>query len=132
MVLIWDRSKTNPGPQIKAFLDAAKSVSFHSPPYAPELNPVEYVWSYLKTKPLANLACPDVGRLAVLGRRHRKRLFAVGVGAERVAARRPFTMSLSPFLLCLLAAVRISGPLRATEIELPVSPCEQGKRSSFR
>ncbi len=74
MVLIWDRSKTHRGPQIKTFLDAVRSVAFHFPPYAPELNPVEYVWSYLKTKPLANLACPDVDRLAVLGRRHARSL----------------------------------------------------------
>jgi len=40
------------------------------PPKSPELNPVEYVWSYLKTKPLANLACPNVDELAVVGRRH--------------------------------------------------------------
>lgn len=29
------------------------------PPYAPEFNPIEYAWSYLKTKPLANFAPPD-------------------------------------------------------------------------
>jgi transposase len=74
MVLVWDRSNTHRGSRINAFLDAVKSVAFHFPPYAPELNPVEYVWSYLKTKPLANLACPDVDRLAVLGRQHARRL----------------------------------------------------------
>ena len=31
------------------------------PPYAPELNAIEYAWSYLKTNPLANLA-PDHDR----------------------------------------------------------------------
>ncbi|MHB8421893.1 MAG: transposase [Leptospirales bacterium] len=29
------------------------------PPYPPELNPVEYIWSYLKKNPLANRAPDD-------------------------------------------------------------------------
>jgi transposase len=47
---------------------------FYFPPYAPELNPVEYVWGYLKTNPLANLACPEVSVLAATGRRHARSL----------------------------------------------------------
>ena len=34
------------------------------PPYAPELNPVEYLWAYLKTNPLANAPAFDVASLA--------------------------------------------------------------------
>ena len=47
---------------------------FYFPPCAPELNPLEYVWGYLKTNPLANLACPEVGLLAATGRRHTRSL----------------------------------------------------------
>ena len=74
MALVWDRSQTHRGPVIKTFLAGVRSVAFPFPPYAPELNPVEYVWSYLKTKPLANLACPDVDQLAVISRRHTRSL----------------------------------------------------------
>ncbi len=38
-------------------------------PYAPELNPVEYAWSYLKMNPLANLAAPELDVLADSARR---------------------------------------------------------------
>lgn len=70
MALVWDRSNTHRTPNIRDFLTGIGSYSVHFPSYAPELNPVEYVWSYLKTKPLANLACPHVEELALIGRRH--------------------------------------------------------------
>jgi putative transposase len=40
------------------------------PPYAPELNPVEYVWGYLKANPLANLAALDIDALTASTRHH--------------------------------------------------------------
>ena len=70
MALVWDRSNTHRTVDIRDFVARIGSSSFHFPSYAPELNPVEYVWSYLKTKPLANLACSDVDELATVGRRH--------------------------------------------------------------
>jgi transposase len=33
------------------------------PPYAPELNPVENLWSYIKRNPLANFAAADIDEL---------------------------------------------------------------------
>jgi transposase len=39
------------------------------PPYAPELNPVEYLWAYLKTNPLANDPAFDLHTLAHRARR---------------------------------------------------------------
>ena len=70
MVFVWDRSNTHRTAAIRDFLARAGSCHVYFPSYAPELNPVEYAWSYLKTKPLANLACPDVDELAIVGRRH--------------------------------------------------------------
>jgi transposase len=70
MALVWDRSNTHRTAEIRAFFARIGSCLFHFPSYAPELNPVEYVWSYLKTKPLANLACQDVDELAIVGRHH--------------------------------------------------------------
>jgi putative transposase len=72
--LVWDRSTTHRGLGVATFLDVVGSVQVSFPPYAPELNPVEYVWSYLKTKPLANLACRDVQALATVGRHHARSL----------------------------------------------------------
>ncbi len=74
LLLVWDRAKIHRGLNTAVFLDVMQWRQFHFPPYAPELNPVEYVWSYLKTNPLANLAYPDVALLARAGRRHARAL----------------------------------------------------------
>ncbi len=74
LLLVWDRAKIHRGLNTAVFLDVMQWRQFYFPPYAPELNPVEYVWSYLKTNPLANLACPEVALLASAGRRHARSL----------------------------------------------------------
>jgi transposase len=74
LLLVWDRAKIHRGLNIAVFLDVMQWGQFYFPPYAPELNPVEYLWSYLKTNPLANLACPQVALLAAAGRRHARSL----------------------------------------------------------
>lgn len=72
--LLWDRARIHRGLHAAVFLDVLEWRQFYFPPYAPELNPVEYLWSYLKTRPLANLACPNVSVLAAAGRRHARSL----------------------------------------------------------
>ncbi|HMB08038.1 MAG TPA: transposase, partial [Isosphaeraceae bacterium] len=61
------------------------------PPYAPDLNPVEWLWRHLKEVELRNLACLDLEQLHMgldlaLGRvRQRPRLirsFFAGAGLE--------------------------------------------------
>jgi transposase len=74
LLLVWDRAKIHRGLHIEVFLDVVEWRQFYFPPYAPELNPVEYLWSYLKTNPLANLAYPEVALLAAAGRRHARSL----------------------------------------------------------
>ena len=74
LLLVWDRAKIHCAPAIAVFLDVLEWRQFYFPPHAPELNPVERPWSYLKTKPLANLACPDVDARAAAGRRHARSL----------------------------------------------------------
>jgi transposase len=74
LLLLWDRAKIHRGLNTAVFLDVMEWRQFYFPPYAPELNPVEYVWSYLKTNPLANLACPEVALLAAAGRCHARSL----------------------------------------------------------
>jgi transposase len=69
ILLVWDRSNTHRAKVVSRFFaehggwDAA---SF--PAYAPELNPVEALWAWLKTNPLANWAPPDVHVLGTTAR----------------------------------------------------------------
>ena len=71
VVLVWDRLNSHVGKQMRAFVaDTPDLWPCLFPPYAPELDPVEYVWSYLKTHPLANHASPDVTALAATARHH--------------------------------------------------------------
>jgi len=44
------------------------------PPYAPELNPLEYLWSHLDRTDLANFAPDDLGQLAVQVQRGARRV----------------------------------------------------------
>jgi len=44
------------------------------PPYAPELNPAEQVWGYLKKNPLANLPLLDLQTLYKTSRKHGRTL----------------------------------------------------------
>ena len=48
--------------------------TFFLPAYAPELNPVEYAWSYLKMNPLANWPTFEIAELAALTHRHARSL----------------------------------------------------------
>jgi len=45
-----------------------------APPYAPELNPVEYLWSYLDRTDLANFAPDHLGELQAQVRRGIRRV----------------------------------------------------------
>jgi len=46
MTMVWDRSNTHRTADIRDFFVRIGSCHSHFPSYAPELNPVEYVWSY--------------------------------------------------------------------------------------
>lgn len=47
IVLVWDNHKIHVCPQTQAFLDqhCRRLEVYHFPTYAPELNPVEFVWT---------------------------------------------------------------------------------------
>ena len=71
VVLIWDRLMAHRAVKIKRFINNRAQVHFFFlPPYAPELNPVENLWGYLKMNPLANYAATDVDSLAATTRHH--------------------------------------------------------------
>lgn len=79
IIVVWDRLAAHRGRELRRWLGRCRRLHLESlPPYAPELNPNEYGWAYLKGNPLANYCPPDVEELhaAVL-------LAARAVGAQR-------------------------------------------------
>ncbi len=60
LLIIWDRLRAHRSALVRDYLDSIHGhlqVAF-LPPYAPDLNPVEYLWAWLKRHALANF-CPD-------------------------------------------------------------------------
>lgn len=75
MVLVWDRLNAHRAYVVQDFLTEHRQLATEFlPPYAPELNPIEYVWSYLKLNPLANLAFFNLEQLTTTTRRHTRSL----------------------------------------------------------
>jgi transposase len=75
VVLVWDRLPVHRAHRLQAFfLRRQRLHVVLLPPYAPELNPVETLWAYLKHNPLANLAPPNAATLAQIVRRHTRRV----------------------------------------------------------
>lgn len=65
LFLIWDRLNAHRGKRVRCFI--AKHQRLHVeflPSYAPELNPNEYGWSYLKCRKLANYSPDNLEALA--------------------------------------------------------------------
>jgi hypothetical protein len=64
VVVVWDRGGNHKGPIIREFLRKNRRLTLEMlPPWAPELNPVEPVWSWLKGGELANFVPDDTGEL---------------------------------------------------------------------
>ena len=60
LLIVWDGLRAHRSKLVRDYLDSTEGhlqVSF-LPPYAPELNPVEYLWAWLKRHAMANF-CPD-------------------------------------------------------------------------
>ena len=77
LLVLWDGAPIHRGQPIKDFLrrGAAKRLHFEPlPAYAPDLNPAEGVWNYLKRVELANRCCADLATLALALRRAKERL----------------------------------------------------------
>lgn len=69
--IVWDRSLTHrAGTVNRLFVQPDKLQRFFLPPYAPEINPVEMLWSYLKSNPLANYAPSTPQKLSGTTRYH--------------------------------------------------------------
>jgi putative transposase len=95
VVLVWDRLRAHRARLVMEFLDRRPRVTaIDLPPYAPELNPVEPFWSYLKMNPLAQVASNDPWELRRLASHH----------SRRIARRQPLLQSFiqaTPFRPCL-------------------------------
>jgi transposase len=66
LLVIWDGASIHRGPPIKQYLahGAAKRLRLETlPGYAPELNPEEGIWTYLKHVELKNVRCQDLDHL---------------------------------------------------------------------
>jgi transposase len=59
ITVIWDEIRIHSAGPVREFLSEHPNMEVvQLPPYAPELNPVDYVWSYVKYARLANY-CPN-------------------------------------------------------------------------
>jgi transposase len=64
VVVVWDGGGNHKGPAIRAFLKRNSRLRLvRLPAYAPDLNPVEAVWSWLKWGRLANFVPDDLDEL---------------------------------------------------------------------
>ena len=64
VVVVWDRGPYHRGPVIRTFLKRNRRLRLeYLPAYAPDLNPVEAVWGWLKYGELANFVPDDLGHL---------------------------------------------------------------------
>lgn len=80
ILVIWDRSPIHRRAAVKSFVaDCRGEIQLEAlPAYAPDLNPVEWLWKHLKQVELRNLACLDLDQLhfelhLALGRVRKKR-----------------------------------------------------------
>lgn len=75
-LVIWDGAPIHRGRAVRDFLstEEGKRIYLGLPGYAPELNPSEGIWGYLKRVELKNLCCNHLKELKVELRRAKERL----------------------------------------------------------
>jgi transposase len=77
VLVIWDSSPIHKGKPIRDFLARGAAKRLHLerlPGYAPDLNPDEGIWNYLKRVELQNRCCADLAALHRELRRAKERL----------------------------------------------------------
>jgi len=75
IVLVWDNLNVHRRAELRAFTDAQAWLRvFRLPAYAPDLNPVEGIWSVIKGGVLANLAVASFGHLVQVIRHGLKKI----------------------------------------------------------
>ena len=65
LLIVWDRLPAHRSRLVGEFLDSPGGLIAieYLPPYAPELNPVEYLWGYWKQHQLPNVCARDLWHL---------------------------------------------------------------------
>ena len=76
LLVVWDRAQIHRGRMVREFVAASggRITLEYLPAYAPELNPVEYIWGYWKHHELPNFCPRDFARLSYHARRALKRM----------------------------------------------------------
>jgi transposase len=76
LLVVWDRLPAHRSQLVAEFLDslAGQIIIEYLPPYAPELNPVEYLWGHWKQHTLPNVCPKDLWQLNEGARRTLRRL----------------------------------------------------------
>ena len=70
LVLVHDNGNMHRGPFLRGVSEDCTRLHLHYfPPYAPELNPTEYLWNWCKDKELCNYVPHDVPELDAAARR---------------------------------------------------------------
>jgi len=94
LLVIWDGLPAHRSRVVKDYVEALDGhlVLERLPAYAPELNPVEYIWGYMKQRELANLCLHTIGEV---GRFARNR--SSPCNADRVSSPRSGSRQNCPF-----------------------------------
>ena len=76
LLLVWDRLPAHRSRVVREYLDSLVGwiQMEYLPPYAPELNPVEYIWAYWKQHELPNVCPKDYWQLSEGARRTLRRM----------------------------------------------------------
>ena len=77
LLVIWDGAPIHRSQAVKDYLsqDASQRIYLEQlPGYAPELNPAEGIWNYLKRVELKNLCCQSISHLSYELRKAKERL----------------------------------------------------------
>ena len=74
LLIIWDGAAIHRSRKVGAWLQEQSGhfAVARLPPYAPELNPVEAIWGYLKTHEIANLCLNTIGEVGQFARNRLK------------------------------------------------------------
>jgi transposase len=76
LLIVWDRLPSHRSRLVRDYITSLEGriqMEF-LPAYAPELNPVEYIWGHLKQHELPNLCPKDIAQLSDFARRALKRM----------------------------------------------------------
>ena len=76
LILVWDRLSAHRSGMVRDYLSSLKGriEVKYLPSYAPELNPVEYIWAHWKQHELPNVCPKDFWQLSEAARRTLRRM----------------------------------------------------------